>query len=166
MDASNLTFHNTFDRIFSNAALHRISDHQPVLTGIARILQLGGSMVIQMGGKGNADPGIRSTWNPFKRQMLVSVLSGFLIRVQFFGTEEYREWIIKAGLLPVRAELIPKDMTHQTRESFAGWIRTTWHPYLQRIPTDLHTVFIESLINQYLFLYPADEEGIIYVGMV
>src|SRR4051812_17689039 len=46
MDASNLTFEREFDVIFSNAALHWIRDHRPVLRGIARSLRPGGRILL------------------------------------------------------------------------------------------------------------------------
>ncbi len=42
MDARELSFLEEFDVVFSNAALHWIPDHKPVLTGIARSLHPGG----------------------------------------------------------------------------------------------------------------------------
>jgi len=49
-DASNLPFDCEFDVVFSNAALHWVLDHRPVLSGIARALRPGGRCVLQMGG--------------------------------------------------------------------------------------------------------------------
>jgi trans-aconitate methyltransferase len=48
-DASALPFHSEFDAVFSNAVLHWVLDHQPVLAGIARRLRPGGRCVLQMG---------------------------------------------------------------------------------------------------------------------
>ena len=53
-DASHLRFDGEFTVVFSNATLHWIRDHRPVLSGIARSLRTGGSVLLQMGGKGNA----------------------------------------------------------------------------------------------------------------
>src|SRR5512146_699109 len=53
-DASRLPFRAEFDLVFSNAALHWISDHRPVLRGIAAALKPGGKALLQMGGTGNA----------------------------------------------------------------------------------------------------------------
>jgi trans-aconitate methyltransferase len=53
-DARALPFLEEFDVVFSNAALHWITDHRPVLAGIAKSLVPGGRMLVQMGGKGNA----------------------------------------------------------------------------------------------------------------
>ncbi|MDP3565070.1 MAG: hypothetical protein Q8R70_11345 [Methanoregula sp.] len=84
----------------------------------------------------------------------------------FFGPEEYRQWLAEAGLEPVRADLIPKDMVYPDREAFAGWIRTTWLPWMARLPKDEQPVFIQAIIDQYLSMYPADFDGTIHIGMV
>ena len=53
-DAQTLGFSGEFDITFSNAALHWVYDHGPVLAVIARALRRNGRMIAQMGGKGNA----------------------------------------------------------------------------------------------------------------
>ena len=53
-DAGALTCEAEFDLIFSSAALHRVQDHGPVLTGISRAVKLGGRILLQMAGQGNA----------------------------------------------------------------------------------------------------------------
>ncbi|MBU0994362.1 MAG: class I SAM-dependent methyltransferase [Proteobacteria bacterium] len=53
-DARMLPFNNQFDIVFSNAALHWVRDHRPVLSGIKKCLKTDGRMFLQMGGKGNA----------------------------------------------------------------------------------------------------------------
>ena len=53
MDARNLAYHGEFDAVFSNAALHWISEPEPVLQGIRRSLRSGGRFVAELGGKGN-----------------------------------------------------------------------------------------------------------------
>ncbi|MCJ7622321.1 MAG: class I SAM-dependent methyltransferase [Anaerolineaceae bacterium] len=55
MDASKLPFEEEFDIVFSNAALHWVQDHRPVLKGIFNSLKNGGIALLQMGGKGNAE---------------------------------------------------------------------------------------------------------------
>ena len=54
MDARELTFEEEFDVIFSNAVLHWVSDHSPVLHGVRKSLKPGGKILFQMGGSGNA----------------------------------------------------------------------------------------------------------------
>ena len=165
-DAQTLGFSGEFDLVFSNAALHWVYDHGPVLAGIARALASGGRMIVQMGGKGNAaqiygaldaliaEPG----WGRYFR--------GFSFRYGFFSPEEYRPWLEAAGLLPVRVELIPKEMVYPTRDGFCGWFRTTWLPYLERVPETRQSEFVEALADRFLALYPPDPDGSVHVKMM
>jgi trans-aconitate methyltransferase len=57
-------------------------------------------------------------------------------------------------------------MAYPGREDFAGWIRTTWLPWLSRLPESKKQVFIEELIDEYLTTYPADNDGVIHIGMM
>ena len=166
MDASHLEFFQEFDVVFSNAALHWIPDHKPVLSGIARCLRPGGRLLVQMGGKSNAAQVFDVLTILLKRPRWAGYFDRFSFTYGFFGKEEYRQWLAEAGLKPVRVELIPKDMVYPDREAFAGWIRTTWLPWMDRLPEGEQPVFIQELINEYLSIYPADAEGTIHIGMV
>ncbi|MCC7565446.1 MAG: class I SAM-dependent methyltransferase [Methanomicrobiaceae archaeon] len=55
-DMFDLPFYREFDAVFSNAALHWVSDHGRVYRGIGRALLPGGRVLLQMGGRGNAAP--------------------------------------------------------------------------------------------------------------
>ena len=48
-----LPFDREFDAVFSNAALHWMSDHDAVLQGVHRALKPGGRFVAECGGQGN-----------------------------------------------------------------------------------------------------------------
>jgi trans-aconitate methyltransferase len=165
-DAQDLGFSGEFDIVFSNAALHWVYDHGPVLAGIARALRQGGRTIVQMGGKNNAmqvfaalDVLLADTrWNQY--------FCDFSFRYGFFSPEEYRPWLETAGLVPVRVELIPKDMVFSAREGFSGWLRTTWLPYLERVPQEQRGMFIDALASEYLAAHPPDPGGTVHVQMM
>jgi trans-aconitate 2-methyltransferase len=69
-------------------------------------------------------------------------------------------------LIPKRLELISKDMTQKGKEGLAGWIRTTWLPYTEKIPANLQDEFIDEIINLYSKKFPIDENGLFHVKMV
>lgn len=52
-DARSLPFHNTLDAVFSNAALHWISDQEAAVASIHESLRPGGRLVAELGGVGN-----------------------------------------------------------------------------------------------------------------
>jgi len=165
-DARALPLSEEFDVVFSNAALHWICDHKPVLAGIARSLRPGGKMLIQMGGKGNAAQAFEALDALLEKPAWSQYFSGFSFTFGFFDPAEYREWLIESGLEPCRVELIHKDMTYASRQDFAAWIRTTWLPWLARLPEYARSGFIGSLVDEYLKNYPAGADGIIHIRMV
>jgi trans-aconitate 2-methyltransferase len=164
-DAADLPFTAAFDVVFSNATLHWVLDHAPVLRGLQRSLRPGGKMLLQMGGRGNALGIIAAVeqtcaapaWRPY--------FEGMRFPYGFFGPEEYQGWLAQAGLTAQRVELIPKDMHHAGRAGLEGWFRTTWLPYTQRVPEALRPDFIAQVMSAYLEKNPPDAAGEVHVQM-
>jgi len=125
-------------------------DQRPVLAGIFTSLKKGGRVLVQMGGKGNAQEVI-SVFNkmvikdPWKRYF-----HDFTFPYGFYGPDEYEPWLTQSGFVINQLELIPKEMIHDSVEQFKGWIRTTWLPYLNRVPDSNQEMFIDQLIHEYL----------------
>jgi trans-aconitate 2-methyltransferase len=165
-NASELGYREQFAVVFSNATLHWVVDHPPVLRGIARALKPGGRTLLQMGGRGNAAE-ILSIVEEFRAGgRWAEHFAGFTHAYGFYGPEEYAEWLPKAGLRAVRAELIPKDMTQQGSDGLAGWVRTTWLPYTQRVPDHLREEFVSEVVQRYAERCPPDADGALHVKMV
>ena len=165
-DARELPFDARFDVLFSNAALHWVRDHGPVLIGIARSLKADGRILLQMGGKGNAAEILSVLDEMIASEQWQPHFIGFEFPYGFHGDEEYRVWFMNAGLDPSRVELIPKDMAHQGQEGLAGWIRTTLLPYTQRVPEADRERFVSELADWYLERHPVDGNGLAHVAMM
>ncbi len=165
-DASRLELAPQFDAVFSNAVLHWVADQRPVLAGVRRALKPGGRILFQMGGRGNGLDIFGAKDNLLARRRWAGHFQGFSDPYRFPGDDEYAVWLREAGLRPLRVELIPKDMTHQGREGLAGWVRTTWLPYLERLPEDLRGDFVEDLLDLHLSRRPLDAGGHSHVAMV
>ncbi len=166
MDAKELNFNEQFDRVFSNAVLHWIIDQQSVLLGVYKSLKTSGTLLFQMGGKGNAQD-ILNILNellaeqPWKRYFL-----GFSFPYGFYEPKEYSIWLRNANLKPERVELIPKEKKLFGTEGLAGWIRTTWLPYTERLPVERRDEFIKEIVNRYLAMHPMDKEGAVHLKMM
>jgi trans-aconitate methyltransferase len=165
-DASELSFKDEFDVVFSNAVLHWVKDHGAMLRGVAHSLKPGGRLLFQMGGKGNGEEVfsvaagmlLNGQWQPFFR--------GFEFPWGFYGPQEYALWLARAGLSARRIELIPRDMKQAGREGLLGWIRTTWMPYTERLPENLREPFLAQVADQYLAVHPLTPQGEAVVRMV
>lgn len=165
-DASRLPFTGEFDLIYSNATLHWIYNHVPVLAGIHRSLKPGARIVAQMGGKGCAQ-GVLDVLAPILRSdRWRTYFQNFGFKFGFHGPVEYRQWMLDAGLEPIRLDLFPKDMTHDGRSGFEGWVRTTWMPFIHAVPESSREAFLKELVDAYVAAHPPDVRGLVHVDMV
>jgi len=130
MDATKLSFQNEFDLVFSNSALHWIKDHRPVLKGIYRSLRQNGKAFMSFGGKGNIDTIVPIIDQLVQEAEWVDYFRNLALTWTFHDAENYRLWVVDAGLTPIRIELVPKDMVHDDKAALEGWFRTAWHPYM------------------------------------
>ncbi|HMP81109.1 MAG TPA: methyltransferase domain-containing protein [Verrucomicrobiota bacterium] len=155
-----------FDLVFSNAALHWVDDHKAFLSSAATALKTGGRLVVSCGGKGNAHdvflalrPEMRlARWRTFFRAMPKPYF--------FYSSQDYERWLPRYGFQSCRVELAPKDAVYDGADGFATWLRTTWLPYVQRVPEELREDFISAVTKRYLAKHPPDANGGVHVRMV
>jgi trans-aconitate 2-methyltransferase len=165
-DAMELDFAERFEAIFSNATLHWVRDHQRVLGGVSRALKPGGRLLFQMGGRGNAQTILAVLKELGRTRPWDAWLAGFPCPYSFYGPEEYRGWLARAGLQTWRVELVPKQMRQQGPEGLAGWVRTTWLPYTQAVPPERREELVAQIVRRYLRDHPPDADGVVRVDMV
>jgi trans-aconitate methyltransferase len=166
MDARHIEFQRRFDLVFSNAALHWVDDHQAFLRGAATVLRDGGRLLVSCGGKGNAQdvvlallPEMRSKrWRAFFRKMEAPYF--------FYTPEQYKKWLPRFGFETRSVKLAPKDATYKGVEGFATWLRTTWLPYVQRVPDAAREEFIAAVVKRYIAKHPVDAKGLVHIRMV
>lgn len=165
-DARDLPFSNEFTLVYSSAVLHWMREHQSVLAGIARSLRSGGRVVLQMGGKGNTMDVTAAFDECFREPQWRHAAESFEFPYSFYGTEEYRGWLEKAGLVADAIELLPRDMVHPSRAAFTGWLRTAWLPFHAALPDDQRDLFLEEVTERFLRQSPPDSLGQIHVNAV
>jgi trans-aconitate 2-methyltransferase len=165
-DARFLPFHDAFSVVFSNAVLHWVRDHRPVLRGIFRSTKPGARITLSMGGSGNADGVLAVLEETLSAKEWRAYFNDFAMPYGFHGPEDYRVWLGEAGLTTRRAELMHKDMTQPDRAGLEGWFRTTWLPYTQRVPEKRRDEFVTQVVDRYLERHPPDKRGVIHVHMV
>jgi trans-aconitate 2-methyltransferase len=97
-------------------------------------------------------------WREFFRQMPMPYF--------FYAPGDYEKWLPKAGFQMQRLELAPKDATYPGADGFATWLRTTWLPFVQRVPEDVREEFIAAVTDRYVAKHPPDKAGQVHVRMV
>lgn len=165
-DIRDLSFDGTFDVIFSNAVLHWIRDHGPLLERIKRSLKRGGRMLAQMGGKGNAAGILKVVEDIIAGKRWRRYFAHFSVPYTFCDVSEYQEWLKAAGFTARRIEAVPKTMLHTGKEGLSLWIRTTWLPYTRRVPEELRAPFIATIAEEYLKQQRLGNDDIIPVAMM
>jgi trans-aconitate 2-methyltransferase len=165
-DTRELDFNDEFDIVFSNACLHWVIDHIPVLRGIRQSLKSGGRMLVQMGGEGNAAKIIEVV-----EQLMISpkwsgYFKNFTFPYGFHNLENYRKWLTALDFKINRVELVPKNMVQENKQGLTSWIRTTWLPYTQAVPEHLREEFIDELAEIYIRQNPVQSDGMVHVHMV
>lgn len=166
MDAREIRFAGQFDLVFSNAALHWVDDHPAFLRGAAAALKPAGRLIVSCGGKGNA----HEVFLAIRPEMRLKRWRGFFREIPrsyfFYTPADYKKWLLKCGFKINALNLAPKDVTYGGAGDIATWLRSTWIPYVQRVPENLREEFIAAVTQRYLAGHPPDVAGNVHVRMV
>jgi SAM-dependent methyltransferase len=145
---------DSFDAVFSNAALHWVRNQDAMLAEVLRVLKAGGRFVAEMGGQGNIAA---------IRVALMAVMSrhGFDGRednVNYYPTlDGYSRRLERHGFKVERIALIPRP-TPLAEGGMSGWIRTFRRGVLDTLPEAMRETVVEEAVA---LLGPVlrDEEG-------
>jgi trans-aconitate methyltransferase len=165
-DARKIRFKERFDLLFSNAALHWVDDHEAILSSAASVLKAGGHLVVSCGGKGNAHDVFLALRPEMRLKRWRAFFRGMPMPYFFYAPGNYEKWLPKHGFKINVLKMAPKDATYQGAEGLATWLRTTWLPFVQRVPENLRNEFIAAVTQRYVAKYPPDAAGKVLVRMV
>lgn len=166
MDARRLQFTGPFDVIVSNAALHWVDDHPAFLRGAAACLVSGSRLVVSCGGRGNAQDVFLVVRSAMRLKRWRDCFRDLARPYFFHGPEEYERWLPRFGFRPGMVRLVEKDTAFADRGAFAGWFRTTWLPYTQRVPERQREEFVADVATRYVTKHAPDTSDQIHVRMV
>jgi len=166
MDVRSIVCERQYNVVFSNAALHWVRDHTRVLDGIRKVLNPGGKILLQFGGYGNAGAVMDLMDTFIEAEGYQRYFRDFVFPYYFPQPDAYTQLLHDAGLNGIHATAIPKKMLHKDRESFRGWFRTTWFPYINRIPQEKQQHFIEAFVDYCMKHLDVDNQGRVTIDMV
>jgi trans-aconitate methyltransferase len=143
-DATALPFHQQFDAVFSNAALHwitGITGHQATLAGIHRALRPHGRFVAEMGGHGNIAAirtALQAVLAPFHTDAEATAAS-------FFPSPAlYRRLLEEVGFTVHSIDLIPRPTP--LPNGMESWLNTFRNGVLDHLnPTDRATALTRTV---------------------
>ena len=142
VNAESLPFDQEFDAVFSNAALHWMSDQDAVLRGVRRALKPGGRFVAECGGQGNIAA---------IRVALLAVLTTHGIPAEriesnhFFAAAEYRARLENQGFLVQEITLTPRPTP--LASGMAAWLGTFRSSVLELLPQEKRSGAIEQIVT-------------------
>ena len=118
-DAQALSFHQQFDAVFSNAALHWMLDPAAVAAGVFRALKPGGRFVGEMGGEGN----IALLRDAIRAELIARGYKLPPADPQFYpSVKEFSHIYRKAGFTGIDARSFRRDT--DLPNGIAAWVRT------------------------------------------
>jgi len=141
-DARSLPFHEEFDAVFSNAALHWIPEAEPVVEGVVNALRPGGRFVAELGGKGN----VRNVVLALEAALIELGISTAGANPWFYpGIAEYSALLENHGLEVREAALFERPSTLEDAErGLETWITMFCGTFLEQVPAAKRADFLRA----------------------
>lgn len=140
MDGQNLTFDAAFDAVFSNAALHWMTDAPAVVAGVWRALRPGGRFVAEFGGHGN----VAAIVTALRAVGLNRGGDTALAFPWFFPAPDiYRAMLEAQGFAVRRIGLFPRPTPLPT--GMAPWLKLFRKPFFDQFENEAQSALEECL---------------------
>jgi trans-aconitate methyltransferase len=140
MDGHALQFDSEFDAVFSNAALHWMTQPGKVIAGVWRALKPGGRFVGECGGQGNvATIAVALESALARRGIDASAANPWY----FAGTEEYRSLLEQHGFKINSIALIARPTPLPGH--IVGWLETFAKSFTVGLPVPDRQAFLEEV---------------------
>lgn len=156
-NASQLSFENEFDIVFSSFALHWVIDQHLFLQGANKSLKPSGHLVLvipldfSLTLEASAKTIIeKPEWSQYFRDFIKSW--------RFIRKEEYSKLLIENQFTPIRVNEVDQAELFPSREGLENYIYQ-WFPYLSFLPDHLKKPFFDQVMNNYFELEPLLEDG-------
>jgi trans-aconitate 2-methyltransferase len=150
-----------FDVIFSNAAIQWVDDHPGLLAKLARRLNIGGQLAIQM--PANDDHVTHEAARTVARSAeFRDVISGWERQRRVAPPQDYATLLFRLGFAEqhVRVQVYPHVLA--SREEVIEWVRgTLLTDYQRRVPSEIWDKFLDAYRAE-LFRHVPDERPFFY----
>lgn len=148
-DGTALPFVETFDAVFTNAALHWIGDHDAAFRSIHRVLAPGGRFVAQCGGAGNLRVLLARTRALMDQPGFAARFEGWRDSWEFADVTTTRGRLGRAGFEDLEVWLEPAPTTLAGPEAYADFISCVCiRQHLDRLSGDEREEFVGVLTQQ------------------
>ena len=140
MDGQKLRFDREFDAVFSNAALHWMTDPEAVVSGVYKALKPSGRFVGEFGGRGN----VASIIDALNRTSLEYGVDPEPLNPWYFpSADEYGRVLREGGFLVRDLTLFPRPTP--LSNDLLGWLNTFALNFLAPISADDRPAFLRRV---------------------
>jgi trans-aconitate methyltransferase len=140
-DASDFTFTEPFDAIFSNAVLHWIRPPEAVIRCVRDALRPGGRFVAEFGGRGNVQR-VLAVLREAAEQMGIAP---DLPQSYFPSLAEYATLLEGAGLEVRSAVLFDRPTPLEGADGLRHWVKMFRRPTLESLPAERREEFLQAV---------------------
>lgn len=144
--AASFSFNKKFDAVFSNAALHWISEKEKVVKQVYECLKPGGRFVAELGGKGNVGK-------------IIDALKGVLARHGFIKQSQIQTWYFPSlseyaslleanGFRVIFASHFDRETELKDSHGIINWLRMFGRSYLENIPDNEVSQILKEVEQQ------------------
>jgi trans-aconitate 2-methyltransferase len=150
-----------WDLLFSNAALHWVEDHEPLLARLSALLAPGGQLAVQVPCNDH-HPSHAVARRVAAEPPFAAALGGWSRESPILPAERYAELLFRLGLTPRRVRVEVYGHALGSRDEVVEWVRgTTLTDYQRRLPAELWPAFLaryrtslgEALPDERPYLY-------------
>lgn len=142
-DARSLPFHEEFDAVFSNAALHWIPQAEQVIDGVSRALKPGGRFIAEFGGKRNVQNVIAALERGLNE---LNVPSDGSNPWYYPSVAEYASLLEKHGLEVRQAILFDRPTKLEDGAlGLANWIEMFCESFIRRVPEAMRDSYLRAV---------------------
>lgn len=139
----------SFDAVFSNAALHWVSDHSAAVREIARVLAPGGRMAVRLGGAGNQWRVITEMMRTLGRAPYSSYRPlGMRPPWRMADPSEWMAALVDAGMQVQELELVPSRAAWEDAGQLKAWLVSSAHAIFSVLPENLQTPFLDEVVER------------------
>lgn len=154
MDGHDITYRNKFDAVFSNAALHWLTEPEKAIKGAYLALKENGRFVAEFGGKGNISALLKAMQEIFEEN---TDFGQFQMPWFFPSVEEYQGLLEQAGFHVKYIELIPRQTP--LKSGVEKWLEIFAEGITSHLSQEQKSVFLGSVKDKLLPILYTEQSG-------
>jgi len=154
MDGHNIPYQNKFDAVFSNAALHWLTQPERAIKSAYLALKANGRFVAEFGGKGNIAALLKAMQEVFEEN---TDFGQFHMPWFFPSVEEYQVLLEQAGFHVKYIELIPRPTP--LKNGVEKWLEIFAEGITSHLSQEQKTIFLDSVKNKLLSVLFTEQNG-------